>query len=89
MCNGESLMCVSIRPWPLMRDNSSRTPIGAAGTWCSDWRRLDVSVLIGEIACRLLALVQEAIDSTRLKMRKNRMKSKFKKTGVGVTHVWH
>ncbi len=65
MCKHEAPMCVSIRSWPLMRDDSSCTPIGAAGTWPSDWRRLDVRVLIGEIACRLLALVQEAIDSTR------------------------
>ncbi len=65
MCNGEASMCVSIRPWPLMRDDSSRAPIGAAETWRSDWRRLGVRVLIGQIACRLLALVQEAIDSTR------------------------
>ncbi len=65
MCKHEAPMCVSIRPWPLMRDDSSRTPIGAAETWRSDWRRLDVRVLIGQIACTLLALVQEAIDSTR------------------------
>ncbi len=53
------------RLWPLMRDDSSLVVIGAAGSWRSDWRRLNVVALIGQSTCRLLALAREAIDSTR------------------------
>ncbi len=49
----------------MLREESSRVLIGAAGTWRSDWRRWDVGVLIGQSACRLLALAREEIDSTR------------------------
>ncbi len=57
--------CVRIRLWPLRHDDSSLVLIGAAGRWRSDWRRRDVGVLIGQSACRLLALTREAVDSTR------------------------
>ncbi len=54
-----------ITPWPLRRDDSSRVVIGVAGIWRSDWHRRHVGTLIGQSACRLLALPREAIDSTR------------------------
>ncbi len=57
--------CVRIRLWPFRRDDSSRVLIGAAGMLRSDWRRRNVGALIGQRACRLLALAREAIDSTR------------------------
>ncbi len=38
---------IRIRHWPLRRDDSSRVLIGAVGTWRSDWRRWDVSALVG------------------------------------------
>ncbi len=55
---------VRIRLWPLTRDDSSRVLIGAAGIWHSDWRRWNGGALIGQRACRLLALARAAIDST-------------------------
>ncbi len=37
VCKREAPMRVRIRLLPLMRDDSSRVLIGAAGTWSSDW----------------------------------------------------
>ncbi len=65
MCKRDAPMCVGTGLWPLKRDDSSRGLVGAAGTWRSDWRRPDVGALIGQSACRLLALARVAIDSTR------------------------
>ncbi len=60
-----ALKCVRIRLWPIRRDDSSRDLIGAAaGTWRSNWHRREVGTVIFQSACRLLALVREAIDST-------------------------
>ncbi len=64
-CKRDAPMSVSIRLWPLRRDDRSRVLIGAAGTWRSDWRRRDVGVLIDQSACRLLAFARETIDSTQ------------------------
>ncbi len=64
MCKRDAPKCVRIHLWPLRRDDSSRVLIGAAGVWRSDWRRRNVGPLIGQSACRLLAFVREAIDST-------------------------
>ncbi len=44
---------VRVHLWPLWRDDSSRVPIGTAGSWRSDWRMRDVGALIGQSACRL------------------------------------
>ncbi len=59
--------CVSvrIRLLPLRRDGSSRVLIGAAGMRLSDWRRRNVGALLGQSACRHLALARETIDSMR------------------------
>ncbi len=65
MCKRDAPMSVRICLWPLRRDDSSRVLIGAAWTCRSDWRMRDVGVVIGQGGCRLLALAQEAIDSTR------------------------
>ncbi len=64
VCKRDAPKCVRIRIWPLRRDVSSYVLIGAAGMWRSNWQRRDVDVLIGQSACRLLALAREAIDST-------------------------
>ncbi len=64
-CNRDAPKCVRIRHWPLGRDDSSRVLIGAAGMWRSDWPWRNVDAVIGQGACRLLALVREAIDSKR------------------------
>ncbi len=65
MFERDALRCVKIRFWQLRREDSSRALIGGAGTWRSDWHIRDVGILIGQRACRLLALALEAIDSTR------------------------
>ncbi len=64
-CFNITRRCVSIRRWPLRRDDRSRVLIGAAGMWRSDWRRRNVGALIGECLYRLLALALEAIDGMR------------------------
>ncbi len=61
MFKRDALKCFRVRLLQLRREDSSRVPIGAAGTWRSDWRMRDVGVLIGQSACRLLALAREAI----------------------------
>ncbi len=66
VCNRDTLQCVRIRLWPLRRDDSSRVLIGAAGMRRSYWCRRNVGALIGQRACRLLALARAAIDSTRV-----------------------
>ncbi len=65
VCKCDASMCVRIHLWPLRRDDSSHVLIGVAGSCRSDWRRGNVGVMIGQSACRLLALAREAIDSTR------------------------
>ncbi len=65
VCKRDAPTCVRTCIWPLRRDDRSRALIGAAGMWRSDWRRRDVGALIGQSACRLLALAREAIDGTR------------------------
>ncbi len=57
--------CVRIRLWLLRCADSARVLIGAAGMRRSDWRRRNVGAMIGQRACRVLALAREAIDSTR------------------------
>ncbi len=64
VCIRDAPKCPRIRLWPLRRDDSSCVLIGATGKWRSDWRRRDVGALIGQSACRLLALARETIDST-------------------------
>ncbi len=64
MRNSDAPKCVRVRLWPLRRDNSSHVLIGAAGSWRSDWRRRDVGTLIGQRACRLLAIERVVIDSS-------------------------
>ncbi len=64
VCKRDAPKCVRIRLWPLMRDDSSRVLIDAAGVWPSDWRRRNLSALIGQSARRRLAFAREAIDST-------------------------
>ncbi len=61
----DALKCVRIHLWPLRCDDSSGALIGVAGMCRSDWRWRNVGALIGQNTCRLLALVREAIDSTR------------------------
>ncbi len=65
VCKRDAPQCVRIRLWPLRRDDSSRVLIGAAGMCRSYWCRRNVGTLIGQRACRLLALARAAIDSTR------------------------
>ncbi len=55
VCKRDAPMFGIIRFWPLRRDDNSSILIGAAGTWRSNWRRLDVGVLIGQSARRRLA----------------------------------
>ncbi len=64
VCKGDAPKCVEISLWPLRRDKNSHVLIGAAGPWRFDCRRRNVGALIGQRACRLLALAREAIDIT-------------------------
>ncbi len=64
VCKRDAPMCVRIHLWPLRRDDSSRVLVDASGMWRSDWRRWNVGALIGQSACRLLALAREVIDNT-------------------------
>ncbi len=65
VCKCDAPQSLRIRLWPLKRGDSSNVLIGAAGLWRSYWRRRNVDALIGQSACRFLALAREAIDSTR------------------------
>ncbi len=58
MCKRDASMCVKNRLWPIRHNGSLLVLIGAAGTWRSDWSRRDVGVLMGQGACRLLAVAR-------------------------------
>ncbi len=60
MYKSDAPKCVRIHHL-LRLDDSSRVLIGAAGSRRSDWHKWEA----GQIACRLLALAREVMDSTR------------------------